>query len=139
MDGNVKITVDPRHSEKFAIYVRIPDWAQGHPVPGDLYRYTDNSNEKVHLSINDKEVALNMEKGFVKIERNWKKGDVIELNLPMQVRRVIANDQVTVNLGKVALERGPIVYCVEGVDNNGHVFNLFLGDSIELTAEYRND
>ncbi len=138
-DGVVKITVEPRRSAKFTICVRIPGWAQNQPVPSDLYCFADTSDEKVRLSINGKEVALDMEKGFASIERTWKKGDVIELNLPMPVRRVLSHEKVKTNTAKVALQRGPIVYCAEGIDNGGRVLNLLLSDEAELRAEYKKN
>jgi len=138
-DGNVKIIVEPERNEKFVIYIRIPGWTQNKPVPGNLYSYTDNSNEKSRISVNGKKLIFNTKKGFAEIKRNWKKSDVIELYLPMQIRRVVADGKVEADIGRVALERGPIVYCAEGIDNNGHVFNLFLEDSVKFTAEYRKD
>jgi DUF1680 family protein len=138
-DGNVKITVAPEHSGKFTICVRIPGWSQNQPVPSDLYHYMDECGEKVNLQINGKPIDLNIDKGFAYIERNWEKGDVIELYLPMPVRRIIAHEKVKDDKGKVALQRGPIVYCAEWKDNNGHALNIVLPDNAELTTEYRKD
>ena len=138
-DGAIKMTVDPERSERFAIYVRIPGWAQSKPVPSDLYRYKVKSEEKVSLEVNGDSVKLNMDKGFARIRRKWKKGDVIELSLPMPIRRVLCNEKVEDNRGKVALERGPIVYCAEWPDNRGYVRNLVLSDDVILAAEARSD
>jgi len=138
-DGVVKITVKPQHPANFAICVRIPGWAQNQPVPSDLYRYANDSNEKVSLSVNSKEVALDMEKGFVCIERRWEKGDIIKLNLPMPMRRLLSHEKVEANVGRVALQRGPIVYCAEGIDNGGHVLNLVLPDDAELMVEHKKN
>jgi len=138
-DGAVKMTVNPEHSAEFAIYVRIPGWAKNQPVPSDLYRYLNKSDKKVALKVNGKSIALDMEKGFARVSRTWKKGDVIELNLPMPIRRVVSNEKVEANAGRVALVRGPIVYCAEGVDNDGQVFNIVLSDDVPLEAKYRED
>ena len=138
-DGRTKITVEPENPAEFAIYVRIPGWAQGKPVPSNLYCYLNKSDKKVALKVNGKSIALDMEKGFARIRRKWKKGDVIELNLPMPIRRVLCNEKVKDNIGRVALERGPIVYCAEGVDNDGQALNIVLSDDVELKAEYRKD
>jgi len=138
-DGHVKITVEPERSDEFSVYVRIPGWAQGKPVPSDLYRYLNKSDKKVTLRVNGESIALDMEKGFARISRRWKKGDVIELNLPMPIRRVVCNEKVKENAGHIALERGPIVYCAEGADNGGQVFNIVLPDDMPLEAEYRKD
>lgn len=138
-DGRVKITVEPRQPEEFTVAVRIPGWAQGAPVPSDLYRYIDDINTRAKLKINGKEAEILPDKGFAVINRKWRKGDVIELDLPMPIRRLTAHGNVKDDLGKVALQRGPIVYCAEGVDNAGHVRNLVLGDKAVLEAEYRKD
>jgi len=138
-DGAIKITVDPEHSKKFAIYVRIPGWAQNQPVPSDLYRYMKKRGEKVTLKVNGKSFALDIEKGFARIRRTWKKGDVIDLNLPMPLRQVMCHEKVKDNAYKVALERGPIVYCAEEVDNGGNVRSLVIQDNADLSSEYRKD
>jgi DUF1680 family protein/alpha-L-arabinofuranosidase len=138
-DGNVKITVAPERPGKFTLCIRIPGWAQNQPVPGNLYRYMNNCSEKANLKVNGKSLALNIDKGFACIERNWQKGDVIELYLPMPVKRVIAHEKVEDDKGKVALQRGPIVYCAEWKDNNGSVLNIALPDSAVLKTEFRKD
>lgn len=138
-DGRVKITVEPERSAEFSICVRIPGWAQGKPVPSDLYRYLNKSDKKVALKVNGKSIALDMEKGFARVSRTWKKDDIIELNLPMPIRRVVSNEKVEANAGRVALVCGPIVYCAEGVDNDGQVFNIVLSDDVPLEAKYRED
>jgi DUF1680 family protein len=138
-DGAVKITIDPDKSEEFDVYVRIPCWAQGHPIPSDLYEYLNESADEMALRVNGEPVPLNLEAGFARIHSTWKQGDVIELDLPMPIRRIVANENVAEDRGKVALERGPIVYCAEWTDNGGHVLNLILPDTAPLKAEYRKD
>jgi hypothetical protein len=139
-DGNVRITINPEESARFTVRVRIPGWAQNRPVPSDLYRYASKRYDIVALKVNGKtRTGLNMEKGFARINRRWRKGDVIELNLPMPVRRVLCHENVRANRRRVALERGPVVYCAEWPDNHGHVMNIVLPDDEELTSEYRKD
>ncbi len=138
-DGNVKINVKPECPGKFIICIRIPGWSQNQPVPGNLYRYMEDYSEKVGLKVNGKSLSLSMDKGFTCIERNWNKGDVIGLYLPMPVRRIIAHEKVKDDIGKVALQRGPIVYCAEWKDNNGHALNIVLPDSANLRTEYHKD
>ena len=87
----------------------------------------------------DEKVVPNLKKGFVQIRRQWKRGDVVELNLPMPIRRLVSHPNVRENLGKVALQRGPIVYCAEWVDNNGRALNLLLPDSVELKHRREKD
>ncbi len=138
-NGRIKMTVDPEAAGAFVICVRIPGWARNQPVPGDLYRYMNHSNAQVSLKVNGEKVSADVEKGFARIDRTWRKGDTIELNLPMPVRRVLSHDKVAENVGKAAIERGPIVYCAEWPDNNGHVLNCILADDTKLTSEYRKD
>jgi hypothetical protein len=107
-------------------------------VPSDLYRFEDKTALAPTLRVNGKAVPLKLDKGYVALTRTWNKGDVVELNLPMPVRRVVANDQVAADRGRVAIQRGPVVYAAEWVDNpGGKVRNLVLPDSARLTAEFR--
>jgi len=138
-DGQIKITINPQHPAVFAINLRIPGWAQNQPVPGDLYRFMNKSPEKVTLKLNGRALAPDIRNGFARIERNWEKGDIIELVLPMPIRRLLAHKKVADNAGKVALQRGPIVYCAEWADNGGYTRNLALPDSARLKAEFRPD
>lgn len=139
-DGDVNITVNPQHSGNFAMYLRIPCWAQGRPMPGDLYKYIDSTPAEIQLKVNDVPIEAKIEKGFVRINRTWQAGDTIELNLPMLVRRSVAHPQVIADTGLVALERGPIVYCAEFADfNSGKVSHLVVGDDCNLTSQYRTN
>jgi DUF1680 family protein len=138
-DGQIRITVEPQQPAEFTVCLRIPGWAQNQPVPSDLYRYMNTSNKKVTLKVNGKPVEPDVEKGFARIRRNWNKGNIIELSLPMPVRRVLCNEKVGENAGKAALQRGPIVYCAEGIDNGGQVRHIVLTDGAELKAQYRKD
>jgi DUF1680 family protein len=138
--GTVKIAVEPARPAELAVRVRIPGWAQGRPVPSDLYRYVANAaTEPFRLAVNGQAVTPAVEQGFAVLRRTWKKGDTIELVLPMPVRRVLGHDKVAATSGRVALERGPVVYCAEAVDNGGGVFNLVLPDDADLEARTRPD
>ncbi len=138
-DGKVIIKVEPKVSERFAVNIRIPGWASGRPVPSDLYRYADENQEKATLKLNAEPIDINTNKGFAVIERKWSKGDVVELNLPMPIRRVIAHEKIKDDLNKVAIVRGAVVYCAEGIDNNNKVLDMVIDDDAELKAEYRKD
>jgi hypothetical protein len=117
--------------------VRVPGWARNEPLPSDLYRFADAVDAPVTLTVNGDPVLLLLEKGYVRVTRAWTTGDTIDLDLPMPVRRVRANDAVTADRGRVALQRGPIVYAAEWPDNAaGHVRNLLLPDTAALTAEH---
>ncbi len=127
-EGTIRLSVSEAGIGPFSLAVRLPGWAQNQPIPGDLYRYETGSSGRISLKMNGKETPFRTENGFAVLNRTWKRGDVIELTLPMPVRRVLANEKVAADRGKVALERGPVVYCVEGVDNGGTVAGVAVSD-----------
>ncbi len=137
-DGTVRITVAPEASTQFTINVRLPGWARNEAMPSDLYRFADKFDQPAVLRINGQPVPITLDKGYARLRRRWAKGDVIQLDLPMPVRRVVANEQVSADRDRVALQRGPIVYCAEWPDNpNGRVRNLVLSDNEPLKAEFK--
>ena len=138
-DGKVTIKIDPKSSQQFAVNIRIPGWAIGKPAPSDLYSYLNDNPEKVTLKLNGEPIDMNMNKGYIVIDRKWSQGDTIELNLPMPVRRVIANEKVKDDVGKTALVRGPIVYCAEWVDNDGKVLDMVIPDDTIFRTEFKKD
>ncbi len=138
-EGAIKLTVQPQQPTTFALYLRIPGWAQGQPVPSDLYHYLDSATEAVTLKVNGAPVVLTLQQGYATINRTWQAGDVVELLLPMPVRRVGCHEAVQENAGKVALERGPLVYCLEGIDNGGHVLDAVLTDQATFTNVFAPD
>jgi len=136
-DGAVKIAVDPETEAEFTLDVRIPGWALGRPVPTDLYRFADANDQKPALRVNGAAIALDMDKGYARLKRVWKKGDVVDLALPMPIRKVVAHPSLKEDAGKIALQRGPIVFCAEGIDNGGRVLDLALAENAKFTAEFR--
>ncbi|TVS08786.1 MAG: glycoside hydrolase family 127 protein, partial [Planctomycetaceae bacterium] len=136
-EGSVRITVEPEKTGDFTVHVRIPGWARNQAVPSDLYSFLDEASGDVHLKVNGEAVPLQIEKGYVRLQRNWKRGDTIELDLPMPVRRVVSHDNIASNRGKVALQRGPLVYCLEGPDNEGKVLDLVIPDHAELSTRFQ--
>jgi DUF1680 family protein len=124
-------------AREFTINVRIPGWIRNQPVPSDLYHYADKVEPKVTLAVNGKRVEVAVENGFARLTRRWQSGDNISLNLDMPVRRVTANPAVAADRGRIAFERGPLVYCAEGVDNNGKVLDRVLGGETEFHTRVR--
>ena len=139
--GGIKVSIDPVRTGTFTVSLRIPGWARNQPVPGDLYRHRKKDDSEVTLKVNSKPVKFDPGQGFAKIERSWKKGDVIELNLPMPVRRVLSHKKLLDNAGLVALERGPLVYCVEGIDigRKTEILNLRIPKTAKFESEHRKD
>ena len=128
-DGRVRLTLHPDARSKFTVKVRVPGWARNQAVDSDLYKFTDHAEDSVTFKVNGKDAPLKLDKGYASVVKTWKDGDTIELNLPMPVRRVEANDAVKADQGRVALQRGPIVYCLESPDNpEADVRSLMLPD-----------
>lgn len=137
--GDVEVRIDPEKKSNFKLRIRIPGWAQNVPAPGDTYQFLNPSVVSVSLMVNGKEASYEMENGYAVISRDWKKGDIVKLNLPMEAKRIVAKEEVKANLGRVALQRGPLVYCVEHVDNDGNAFNLIIPDNAKLESQEQPD
>lgn len=137
-NGNIKITINPSAPANFSLKVRIPGWARGEAVPGDLYKFSDQSlTPAVHLQVNGQDQSTALDHGYATITRIWHKGDTVTLTLPMPVHRVIANEKVEADRDRVALQRGPIVYCAEWADSpDKHVRNLVLEPQQTFAAEF---
>jgi len=141
-EGSVRLTVDPAEATAFDLCVRIPGWSRNRETPGGLYRAVpaDRHERAGTLTVNGEIVdAARLERGYVRISRRWESGDVVQLDLPMPIRRTYAHPNVEADAGRVALVRGPIVYCVEAVDHGGRVGHLILPPEAELHAEHRAD
>ena len=124
--GKVTLTVHPEREVNFGLHIRIPGWAKGKLLPGNLYRFLEGDKpveDNVVLKINGKKIPNPLlQSGYAAIYRIWKKGDIVELELPMNIRAVVGDPRIEDTHGKVALLRGPLVYCMEGIDNE-HYFN----------------
>jgi len=132
-DGKVKITVGNNSTLKFALNLRVPGWCVGKPVPSDLYtQVVPGTMADYTVKVNGQSFAFQPVKGYCVIDREWKAGDVVEVAMNMPVRRVKAHDAVVDDRGRLAVERGPIVYCAEGVDNGGSV----LDKSVAADAQF---
>ncbi len=131
-DGRVRFTLHPKsESARFTLHVRIPGWARGKPAPSDLYRYVDDAGkigDSITVSINCASQVAPIKDGFIAVDRQWKDGDMVELDFPMPVRRVIAHELVTEDAGRVAIERGPLVYCAEAADNAMPIDRITIAD-----------
>lgn len=138
-NGNIFFTINPDFEEEFELRLRIPGWVKGQPVPGDLYYYLSDEPANCFILINKQIAEIQIEKGFANIRRMWKKGDVVELKLPMNIRRVLSNSKIEDNEGKVALERGPLVFCAEDVDNKSGGSNPSISDFEKLHYNFDNE
>lgn len=139
-NGKVELTVDPKNVRDFALKLRIPGWAENSPVPTDLYYFSDKQTNPIEVTLNGKPVSVSKEKGYITLNRKWKKGDKVTIHFPMPVRQIEANMQVEDDKAKIAFERGPVVYCVEAADQvDKHVFNKYFVKGSPLKYEYRKD
>ncbi len=138
--GNVKLRIDPEKKSKFKLFIRIPEWYYNKIASGDLYTSTDDDGEPVHFSykLNGKASNSVYEHGYVAIDHEWVKGDVLELDIPMDVKIVKARDEVKQDNNRIAIQRGPIVYCVEGADNNNKAWNIIIPANTKFeTIDYK--
>jgi len=143
-DGEISLKVDPETPGDFSLHIRMPGWAQGELLPGGLYHYLEDETlpEEVILKINGKRIRnIHLKKDYAVIDRKWNKGDMVEVELPMNVRMIAGNPRIEDAQGKVVLMRGPMVYCVEETDNE-----RYFEDASEvhllpagLEEEYRDD
>jgi hypothetical protein len=134
--GTTTITVTESGRLPVSVRLRIPGWLSV-PVPGDLYRYEEGAgSSSFEVSINGQPVKFAEENGYAVLVRTWKKGDRIEIKTPMEVKRVISHSSLKQNADRVALQYGPLVYCVEGADNANKAMNFVLPASSKFSVQY---
>jgi DUF1680 family protein len=138
-EGDLQFTVSPQNALPFNLLIRIPGWSANEAIPSDLYQFATASNSKVEVKINGQAVGYTLKNGYAVLSRTWKKGDQVEVFLPMEVRRVVANNNIKDDRGKVALQKGPIIYCAEWADNNGRAANLIVPSNAVFQTEFRKD
>lgn len=137
--GDIKIQVSPAAPAPFTLCLRIPGWVRGQPLPSDLYNYEDPKPARWSLRVNGNLVRPAVENGVASIAREWKIGDEVALHFDLPVRRVLGHEKIAALRGLVALERGPVVYALEGTDNGGSVFDAVLPAQARIKAEHRAD
>lgn len=137
-DGNVRVSINPDTEADFSVRLRIPGWTINKPVPGDLYSCENVSENKPVIRINGEEVTFQTENGYAILNRDWKQGDEINLLLPMDVKKIKANSLVKDDVGKVAIERGPLVYCIEEFDNL-EIDKVIVSGNTSFTTRFDNE
>jgi len=136
-DGRVEMTVDPESDGRFVVKLRIPGWARNEAIPGTLYMFAEQDDQAYRISVNGEQITTMMENGYASIKRRWKKGDKISVDLPMPVRKVIADERIRDDSGKIAVQRGPVIFCAEWPDNNdGKVLNLVINKESVMSSEF---
>lgn len=125
-DGDIAVEVAKTSGKPFALNIRIPGWVNNQVVPSDLYTYTDGKRLGYAVTVNGSSVENHINNGYFVIDRKWKKGDKVEIHFDMEPRTVKANEKVEADRGRIAIERGPLVYCAEWVDNDFNVLGVLM-------------
>lgn len=134
-NGDIAVSVDKNKAGKFSMKLRIPGWVKNNPVPSDLYTYTDGKDLSYSVTVNGQPAeGILTTDGYYTIDRNWKKGDRIELHLDMEPRIVKAHELVAADRGRIAVERGPVVYCAEWPDNDFNIHKVFVDKVPQFTV-----
>jgi uncharacterized protein len=136
-DGKVELSVNPESAVKFSLKIRIPGWAMNEAITGGLYKFTNNTDEKIRLTVNGENTEMILQSGYAVITRRWEQNDRVEIDFPMPVRCVVADEKVKEDAGKVAIQRGPLIFCAEWPDNNsGNVLSFVLNKEAAMTTEF---
>lgn len=137
-NGDITVSVDKNSAGKFTMKIRVPGWVNNQPLPGNLYRYNDNKHLDYSITLNGTPVGdAYIENGYYCINRTWKKGDCVNVHFDMDTRTVVADTRVKADRGRLAIERGPIVYCAEWPDNDFDVLSVLLNRAPHFTATYQ--
>ena len=130
-EGKVRLNIDPAKISKFKVYIRLPGWYKDMVTPGGLYSSEgdDGMPDIFNLTLNGKIINNTYENGYAVVENDWKKGDILQINFPMDVKMIKSRQELKQNNNRIALQRGPIVYCIEGADNNGKAWNIIVPEN----------
>jgi DUF1680 family protein len=135
-EGLLKFSIQPSSPLAFNVRIRIPGWVKNEAIPLNLYQFSDKAASAYTVKVNGKPAKYLVENGYAVINRTWTKGDQIEVDLPMPVRKVNASAALKSDAQRLALQRGPIVYCAEWTDNGGQVSNLSIPENAQFKAVY---
>ena len=136
-DGALKFIINPKNAATFNMLIRIPGWAQSQAIPSDLYQFAKKLTSTTVIKVNGQSVEYDIQNGYASINRTWKKNDKVEVNFAMEVQRVVASEKIKDDIGKVALQRGPLMYCAEWVDNNGKASNIIMPANTIFTTAFK--
>ena len=127
----------PKGKQDFTLKIRVPGWVKGEVAPSNLYAFSDRKQLGYSVKVNGEPVESDLDKGYFSVSRQWKKGDVVEVHFDMEPRTVKANTKVVADRGRVAVERGPVVYCAEWPDNDFSVLSVLMNQKPEFTVEHK--
>jgi DUF1680 family protein len=129
-DPQVKIKVEPAKTSSFKLMIRIPNWID--ESPQSLYTVVNVYDSAMMYYVNGKPVAVNAANGYITIDRKWKKGDVVSFAYTMIPWLVKAKKEIKQDENRVAIQWGPLVYCIEGADNNGKAWNIVIPEDTKF-------
>ncbi|MFN3839933.1 MAG: glycoside hydrolase family 127 protein [Cyclobacteriaceae bacterium] len=138
-EGAVKIKLDPKQKLKFDLHIRIPGWSRGNAVPGDLYRFIGFSEQPPVVKVNGQVAKWTEQNGYILLNRTWQKGDMVEVSFAMPVNKIVARYEVKQNEDRIALQRGPLLFCVEGADNGGKAWDFIVNPDTEYQVVFKKD
>lgn len=136
-DGDVRIMIGKNSAGRFSLKIRIPGWVRNQVVPGNLYAFSDGRRLSYSVKLNGKDIEADLENGYFTIDRKWKRGDEISVHFDMEPRTVKANAKVEADKGRIAIERGPLVYCAEWPDNDFNILNILMNRNPEFEVADR--
>ncbi len=136
-DGKIKIAVEPEKPNTFTLRMRVPGWAQGDAVPFDLYGFANHDGSQVQVMLNGKKILSGIKDGYMSIERKWKQGDTLSLILPMPIQQVKGNSKIEATADRYALQRGPLIYCLEGKDQpDERILSVYVPKDADFASQY---
>ncbi len=136
-NGDLSFKIDPASTIAFTLDLRIPGWAANQAMPTTLYHFENKSDNDIVIKVNGIPVTYQVKNGYAQITRTWKMNDVVQMMLPMEVKKVLANENLVEDKGKTALQRGPIIYCAEWVDNEGRAANIVVPPTSQFTSTFK--
>lgn len=141
-DGKIKFEVNSTNKKgtTYTLKFRIPGWANGNVFPTDLYGANVVAEIGEILKINGVTVSspdLKIVNGYIILEKVWKKGDLVEINFPMDTYQIFSNPKIVANKNLLSVQRGPVLYCAEFADNNGKTSNIMIPEFSKFNYTYQ--
>jgi len=135
-NGLLNFNVVPQAQQEFTLRFRLPGWARNQAIPSGLYTFANEVHSPITIKINGKAVKYAVESGYAVIRKSWKPNDKVQIDLPMPVRKIMASERVKDDIGKTALQKGPVIFCAEWKDNGGKVSNLVMSPNARFKAQF---
>lgn len=135
---SLKMNIDRKEAD-FKLKLRVPYWATNKVLPSDLYNYNQDYSSEIQLKLNGTIVPVQIQEGYIVLDRTWKSADEVVVEFPMETRTVSAHPLVNEDQGKISVERGPIVYAFEEVDNKGLIDQISISENESFDVEFEED